>query len=215
MTEPHLDAGSSGGRYKLVGGRPSLDFVNTVSWPGGAREHDWMDSPGNWLRWNQLAGLLDDATAARLAAEFAGEARSRRLLALVHQARSDIAAALEPLAKGRSPSAEAVAALESRVREAADYRRIDHRSLRWRWRPPKTLEELVHPVLFDAGELLTAPTEVRRRIGFCPTCSWMFFDTSKNRGRRWCDMADCGSRAKSRAYYRRSRDRADSSGRGS
>jgi len=29
-----LQAGDYAGTYKLVGGRPSLDLVNTVSWPG-------------------------------------------------------------------------------------------------------------------------------------------------------------------------------------
>ncbi|MGH7701051.1 MAG: CGNR zinc finger domain-containing protein [Gemmatimonadales bacterium] len=37
----------------------------------------------------------------------------------------------------------------------------------------------------------------------CPSCGWFFLDASKNRSRRWCSMATCGSSAKARRYYRR------------
>jgi predicted RNA-binding Zn ribbon-like protein len=34
-------------------------------------------------------------------------------------------------------------------------------------------------------------------------CRWVFYDHSRSRTGIWCTMAVCGSRAKSRAYYRR------------
>jgi predicted RNA-binding Zn ribbon-like protein len=34
-------------------------------------------------------------------------------------------------------------------------------------------------------------------------CVRFFYDTTKNRRRRWCSMDGCGSRAKAAAYYRR------------
>lgn len=34
-------------------------------------------------------------------------------------------------------------------------------------------------------------------------CQWAFYDASKNRSRRWCDMADCGNEAKGRAFRSR------------
>lgn len=43
------------------------------------------------------------------------------------------------------------------------------------------------------------------RVKACasPDCRWGFLDTSRNRSRRWCEMADCGNRAKSRAWRER------------
>lgn len=35
------------------------------------------------------------------------------------------------------------------------------------------------------------------------TCGWVFWDTSKNRSRRWCSMKVCGNRAKARRYAAR------------
>ncbi len=47
------------------------------------------------------------------------------------------------------------------------------------------------------------------RIKECPHeeggCGWLFYDASKNRSRRWCDMAGCGSRVKMRRMYARRR----------
>jgi predicted RNA-binding Zn ribbon-like protein len=60
------------------------------------------------------------------------------------------------------------------------------------------------------GELLTAValasldgTWQRMRVCPNPECRWMFYDHSKNRSGRWCQMAECGNRAKVRAYRER------------
>ncbi len=40
------------------------------------------------------------------------------------------------------------------------------------------------------------------RLKVCPDddCGWAFYDTSRNRSRRWCSMNTCGNRHKVRAY---------------
>jgi predicted RNA-binding Zn ribbon-like protein len=44
-----------------------------------------------------------------------------------------------------------------------------------------------------------------RRLKACPAddCHWAFYDHSRNRSGTWCDMSDCGNRAKARAYRER------------
>lgn len=43
------------------------------------------------------------------------------------------------------------------------------------------------------------------RVKACasPDCRWGFLDASRNRSRRWCEMAGCGNRAKNRAWRER------------
>jgi predicted RNA-binding Zn ribbon-like protein len=45
------------------------------------------------------------------------------------------------------------------------------------------------------------------RLKVCPAddCLWAFYDHSRNRSRTWCEMEDCGNRAKARAYRERRR----------
>lgn len=47
------------------------------------------------------------------------------------------------------------------------------------------------------------------RLKACPAsdCHWAFYDHSKGRLGRWCQMAECGNRAKARAYRERTRER--------
>ncbi len=47
------------------------------------------------------------------------------------------------------------------------------------------------------------------RIKICPNCHWLYFDESRNRSRRWCDMTVCGNRAKAQRHYRRNRTQPD------
>jgi len=48
------------------------------------------------------------------------------------------------------------------------------------------------------------------RVKLCaaPDCRWAYVDGSRNRSRRWCDMAACGNRAKNRAWRARAADGA-------
>jgi predicted RNA-binding Zn ribbon-like protein len=46
-----------------------------------------------------------------------------------------------------------------------------------------------------------------KRMKACgnPDCRWAFYDASKNRSGRWCEMASCGNRMKARAFRERRR----------
>jgi len=57
-----------------------------------------------------------------------------------------------------------------------------------------------------AGTYLTARASgAWSRVKACasPDCRWGYLDGSRNRSRRWCDMAECGNRAKNRAWRER------------
>ena len=61
---------------------------------------------------------------------------------------------------------------------------------------------MLWPVVQSAVDLMTSPE--LDRVGQCADdrgCGWLFVDTTKNRSRRWCDMRDCGNRAKARRHY--------------
>ena len=47
------------------------------------------------------------------------------------------------------------------------------------------------------------------RLKACPAddCHWAFYDHSRNRSGTWCEMSECGNRAKARAYRERHRAR--------
>jgi predicted RNA-binding Zn ribbon-like protein len=55
----------------------------------------------------------------------------------------------------------------------------------------------------SASELLVSKDHARVKVCASERCNWLFFDTSKNRSRRWCDMKVCGNREKARRHYKK------------
>jgi predicted RNA-binding Zn ribbon-like protein len=165
---------------ELVGNALCLDFANSVNQRSDVR-HDWLAEPDGLRAWAELAGLPrpsrrpaapDEAVALREAvyrvfsAIAADEQPVRRDLALV------TATAAEGLAAGTLAPGSSY---------TLDWRAGDPRRVLW-------------AVADSAVELLRyGPLD---RVGECPSCGWVFLDTSRNGRRRWCSMAMCGSAVK-------------------
>ena len=81
-------------------------------------------------------------------------------------------------------------------------------SYHWQWNSGSktTLDRILWPIAQSAADLLTS--DELKIVRFCeaPDCEWLFLDRSRNRSRRWCDMASCGNREKARRHYRRTRE---------
>lgn len=188
-----LDAIDYSGSYKLIGGRQSLDLVNTVSWPGTEREHDWLTTLSNITNWLDAVGLrsteLDESDIAD-----------------IHQCRQILTDVLRPLVHQTPPMHSAVQGLNRLLTGVFKRRRIDPVELTWTWEPLEEAFHVLDPVILDAVELLTGRHD---RLKHCPSCDWLFEDHTRNGQRKWCDMADCGSRAKARSYYHRHRALSD------
>jgi predicted RNA-binding Zn ribbon-like protein len=178
------------GTYKLIGGRLSLDFVNTVSWPDSARRHEWLSSVGNVVLWLNAVGL----TVTNLA---------KSDLVSIYTLRTTLTAVLRPLAHGKRPGRQAIEHLNEYVSASNARRVIAPIAFAWTWQRPKCALDVFGPVVLDAADLITG--RGRDRLRYCPSCDWLFEDQSRNGKRRWCDMADCGSRDKSHRYYERNK----------
>jgi predicted RNA-binding Zn ribbon-like protein len=83
----------------------------------------------------------------------------------------------------------------------------------WRFRGDESgLDGILWPILRSAARLLTEGEY--SRVGQCADdrgCGYLFYDTSRNRSRRWCDMNSCGNRAKSQRHYARHRNNVTAS----
>lgn len=197
-----LDPNGYGGTYKLVGGQPSLDFVNTVSWPGREREHDWFGVVTNVTLWAMQLRLIDQRTRRRLEGLFPpGSKGAPHQLKTIRNIRRTLRTLIAPLAQGNKPSPPSVEEFNGLIARASRDRRLDPDTLQWTWAAPRNLVEVISPVIWNAAEVVT--TIDRRRLRHCPACDWLFHDTTRNASRRWCDMVDCGSRDKALRYYHR------------
>lgn len=167
------------------------------------------------LRWaaeRDLVGGVELALIARHAAAHPEDARE-----VLHRAlglRDLIDRLLHAIAEGAVPDPGLVDQLNRAWRSAALQRRLAPAGdgFAWTWREltasDVALDRILWPIIESAVELLTAPELARLKACDDENCAWLFVDASKNRSRRWCDMSDCGNRAKVRRFRQRKADKA-------
>jgi predicted RNA-binding Zn ribbon-like protein len=198
--------------YAMVGGDLSLDFTNTVS---GNRETDGLEkdkltSYAELVSWSRQAGIFTSEEARHLLTE-AGRRPSEAAAALASaiELREAIYKLFSTVSHGRQPSAAALRAFNSGLSRAMARSRINFvdGAYHWGWEPDeRALDRMIWPVARAAADLLTSGDLERVRGCSGDDCGWIFVDRSKNRSRHWCDMRDCGNRAKVKRFYRRKRD---------
>lgn len=188
--------------FPLVGNLLWLDFVNTEPVRDGERV-DLLRDVSDLTAFLRTASALPAQEPRRLrAAE--GRALFREALAL----RAALRAGAERLAEGKQIGVEAVTAVNRVLASRPAYRELVREGKSWVSVPRPVGESARHllvPIAESAAWMLEQgdPSLVRRCEG--SSCVLLFYDTTRNRSRRWCSMDECGSRAKAAAYYRRTR----------
>ncbi len=192
--------------HKLVGGRLCLDFANTVDWHASDHPGESLNGYEDLVEWSCQAGILTPSQAKRLdrlAAQDPPEATA--VLERARAIREAIYELFSAAAQGRPPVEHDLEVLNEALSEVMARRHIvpTKDGFEWGWTEGEDrLDEMVWPVVQSAVELLTSPE--LGRVGQCADergCGWLFFDTSRNHSRRWCDIKDCGNRAKARRHY--------------
>ena len=175
-------------KFKFLGGHPALDFINTV----GGRTHtserrytvdrDRLESVADLDAWIAEAKLGKARVSLERAIELR-EALYRIFLAVI---------------ANRRPDAKDVALLNRSL--PAQQLSFHGAAASFTTHDPLTF------IARSAAELLTSPEISRVRACGGESCGWLFLDTSRNRSRQWCDMADCGNIAKVRRFRDRQRE---------
>jgi predicted RNA-binding Zn ribbon-like protein len=76
----------------------------------------------------------------------------------------------------------------------------------WAWHPGAELDAaILGPITLSALDLLLDADFSRIKQCHGNHCGWLFFDSTKNKSRQWCDMSVCGNRAKASALRTRLR----------
>ena len=65
------------------------------------------------------------------------------------------------------------------------------------------LDWILNPIVHSAVEILVSDEMHKVKACADSACGWLFIDVSRNRSRRWCDMKDCGNRAKVNRFYQK------------
>jgi predicted RNA-binding Zn ribbon-like protein len=204
---------------KFIGGRLCLDFVNTAGGriSRGARGRDYadavmLDKIANYqdlLAWSVLAGCVDRRRAGRLArlAEHKG-LEAAGVLARALRLRESLYRLFKCVVEGWRPPQADADVLRRELAIARMHQRLTAHGGQFAWtfpERPAALDRVLWPAPLSAAELLISGDLAR--LGQCAgaDCGWLFLDTSRNHRRQWCDMQDCGNRAKVQRFRRKTR----------
>jgi predicted RNA-binding Zn ribbon-like protein len=194
-------------KLKLVGGRLCLDFVNTLDWRGREDPGDYLTDFQNLVLWSHHAGSITPRHAEILLdSADRNPSKAKKILKNAHQLREAAYQIFTAVIEDQNPAKEDLAIFNKYVSQAMKDSRIVQTQEGFRWdasgHKPK-LRAILYPIIRSAADLLVS--EKLERLKSCddPICGWLFFDTSRNHSRRWCDMKDCGNRAKASRFYHR------------
>jgi predicted RNA-binding Zn ribbon-like protein len=164
-------------------------FVNTADLEEGTDE---LSAPPRLTAWIEAQGLAEPGlTATR--ADLRRAVRLREALRAILVARG-----------GRgTPPATAGETLDSLARRAKLQLHFDRDGVSDLWPEADGVDGALGRLLAIVHAAAADGSWVRLKACRDPGCEWAFYDHTKNRSGAWCDMAECGSRAKARAYRER------------
>lgn len=182
-------------------------FINTVDWRDDpARRSDSLSSYAELVRWAREAGAISGAVASRLLHE-AGRKAAAAQAALHHAvtAREAMASVLRAAALKRQPPPADLQRFNAALAESGLHLRIaaGESGFHCAWDTDDRLDRVLWPAVRSAADLLTSSHLERLRMCEGEGCGWFFMDNTRNRSRRWCNMAVCGNRAKVKRFYER------------
>ncbi|MEV8405428.1 CGNR zinc finger domain-containing protein [Streptomyces niveus] len=175
----------------------ATSFTGTLSERhGNAVER--IPTPRRLVDWLAVSGLaVDSCTAAQL--DLARELRES-----IHAAAT--AAAIQDALP--APAVQVINDRSAQGRAAAVLTPGGERL--WRLGPASRVEDALGVIAADAIGVIAGERDGRLALCASPTCRAAFFDTSRSRTRRWCEMNTCGNREKKARFQANQRRNAGS-----
>jgi predicted RNA-binding Zn ribbon-like protein len=209
MVIPGTPPGSRAGSLDLIGGELALDFANTSSGRGWPTHEDHLRRAGDVVDWARHVKVIKPVDAEWLHGAIDADAElAAHLLRRARDLREDIYLTGFELAAARPAPETSVANITRAHADCLARARltlVDGRYI-WSWSAQASpIEAILGPISFSALTTLTQADLSRVKQCQGEKCGWLFFDTTKNKSRRWCEMEVCGNRAKQRRHNAKAR----------
>ena len=203
MTDKKRDAGN----LKLLGGRLCLDFVNTLDWRGTDTPQEFLHTFHDLVSWSRHAGICSRQEAEKLYCM--GErsnAEARLVLDRAIKLRESIYRLFSASIASRNPTKEDLAVFNKNLCRTMEAFQITATEEGYAWdivRDKMKPDWILNPIIYSAAEILVSDELKKVKACADSACGWLFIDVSRNQSRRWCDMKDCGNRAKASRFYQK------------
>jgi predicted RNA-binding Zn ribbon-like protein len=185
-------------RVRFDGGRPCLDFVNTIHDRFAELPLDYLATPTHYREWCLRAKLLTPQEADRVTV-------SAAVMSEVRTYRQHLHVLLSAKIDGADVPSTTLRECDRWLHQAWADLVLDPgtaEGVSW----PSSLVDARRPLKRIALSVLDVLRKAQaRRLKRCAStdsCGWLFYDDSKGGQRRWCSMDTCGTIEKMRRYRR-------------
>jgi predicted RNA-binding Zn ribbon-like protein len=186
-----------------------IRFTQTVGWEARDSQKERLADYDGLVAWCLERGIVSGEYAeAALAQAHKRPEQARVALEDARTLRLSIYRILSAVGTGRDPDPARIEELNAYLQRGLPSRLLTASSegAEWTWQlDPFRLDHVLGPIAWSAAKLLTSPEAQRLSLCAADDCGWLFVDGSRNRSRRWCDMSDCGNRAKVQRFRSRQR----------
>lgn len=193
---------------RRLGGLLCLDFTNTVDPRHGQQRHEYLTSYANLVMWSRSVALVSEDEEQLLLLEAEQHPAIAALtLQRAHMLREALYRIFSACIEKKAADKQDLEVLNVTLAEGMVRAMIRPalKGFSWTWSEnQRDLDHMLWSIARSAAELLIS--QELTTIKECPGddgCGWLFVDTSRNHRRRWCDMEECGNRAKTRRHYER------------
>ena len=203
-----VDVKKNAANLSLEGGELCLDFTNTVDWRNdNKRQKEWLNDFSDLILWSRHVGILEEKTAQALSLKaWQQPDKAKQLYKKAIELREILFHIFSSLAIERKPEDYNLSIFNHFLVEAMAKSCLVSLQDGFTWsfcQEPDSMDFILNPIIKSAADLLVSPDLKRLKICADYCCGWLFIDMSRNNSRRWCNMKDCGNRAKAYRYYHR------------
>jgi predicted RNA-binding Zn ribbon-like protein len=195
------------GNLSLLSGCSCLDFANTLDWRGTDQPVEFLHTYRDLVAWSRHAGTISAQEAGIISRRSKKRpSKQTKVLGKAIKLRETIYRIFSSVSEGKPAASKDLAAFNKFLSQTMKNSQIIRTKDGYNWDSRGELAKLdwiLNPLIRSAVDLLVS--DELKRVKKCgdPTCGWLFLDTSRNKSRRWCDMSECGNRAKANRFYKK------------
>ena len=198
------------GNIKLLGGRLCLDFVNTLDWRGTDTPQEFLNTFQDLVSWSRHVGICSRQETRKLfAIAERSDAEAKSVLNRAVKLRETIYRLFSESIADRHPAREDLTVFNINLSRSMKDSQIAviKKGYAWDITGNKMKPDwILNPIVYSAAEILVSDELKKVKTCADSTCGWLFMDVSRNQSRRWCDMKDCGNRAKATRFYQKKQE---------
>ena len=206
-TSNKLDLEKHAPAFRVIGHYACLDFVNTEANKSGEIK-DLLRSYEDLITWLASAKLFSRSDLMRALDEWRAKPAAERVFKQALMLRNCLGEMAGGVVYARSLPRAAVQAINDVIGKPSGTTRLlkTARGFERRFEPDlREPGQMLVPIGESAATLLCTGDLSRLKECSNSGCGAFFYDTSKNRGRRWCTTTGCGNRMRVAAFYERQR----------